>query len=135
MTTMTSTPVRTDTVVRAEGVTKLYGTGDASVAALDDTSVDVHIGQFTAIMGPSGSGKSTLLHMLAGLDRPTAGEVYVGDTLVLTHRITDIVARAGRRGLGVYITRQTEYRTGDGRVVALLRQTVVRFPKTAVSTG
>ena len=80
MTTMTSTPVRTDTVVRAEGVTKLYGTGDASVVALDDTSVDVHIGQFTAIMGPSGSGKSTLLHMLAGLDRPTAGEVYVGDT-------------------------------------------------------
>ena len=79
-TTMTSTPIRTDTVVRAEGVTKLYGTGDAAVAALDDVSVGLYGGQFTAIMGPSGSGKSTLLHLLAGLDRPTAGEVYVGDT-------------------------------------------------------
>jgi acyl dehydratase len=63
------------------------------------------------------------------------GEVYVGDTLVLTHRVTDIVARAGRRGLGVYITRETEYRTVDGRVVARLRQTVVRFPKVAVNAG
>jgi putative ABC transport system ATP-binding protein len=61
-------------------VSKLYGTGDASVAALDDVSVDLEKGRFTAIMGPSGSGKSTLLHMLAGLDRPTAGEVYLGDT-------------------------------------------------------
>lgn len=60
------------------------------------------------------------------------GEVYVGETLVLTHRLTDIVARAGRRGLGVYITRETDYRTGDGRLVARLRQTVVRFPKTPV---
>jgi putative ABC transport system ATP-binding protein len=82
MTTTTSTAVRpvTTTVVRAEGVTKRYGTGDAAVAALDDVSVGLHAGQFTAIMGPSGSGKSTLLHMLAGLDRPTSGEVYVGDT-------------------------------------------------------
>jgi acyl dehydratase len=61
------------------------------------------------------------------------GEVYVGETLVLTHRLTDIVARAGRRGLGVYITRETEFRTGDGRLVARLRQTVVRFPKTPVN--
>ena len=84
MTTPTATPStlprRTATVVRAEGVTKRYGAGDASVAALDDVSVGLYGGQFTAIMGPSGSGKSTLLHMLAGLDRPTSGEVYVGDT-------------------------------------------------------
>jgi len=65
---------------RAVGVTKLYGAGDASVAALDDVSVDLQRGRFTAIMGPSGSGKSTLLHVLAGLDRPTSGEVYLGDT-------------------------------------------------------
>ena len=65
---------------RAVGVTKLYGAGDASVAALDDVTVDLDRGRFTAIMGPSGSGKSTLLHMLAGLDRPTSGEVYLGDT-------------------------------------------------------
>src|SRR3954469_13105947 len=65
---------------RAVGVSKLYGSGDAAVAALDDVSVAVGAGQFTAIMGPSGSGKSTLLHLLAGLDRPTSGEVYLGDT-------------------------------------------------------
>jgi putative ABC transport system ATP-binding protein len=64
----------------AVGVTKLYGAGDAAVAALDNVSVAVERGRFTAIMGPSGSGKSTLLHMLAGLDRPTSGEVYLGDT-------------------------------------------------------
>jgi acyl dehydratase len=59
-------------------------------------------------------------------------EVYIGETLVITHRVTDIVARAGRRGLGIYITRETEFRAGGGRLVARLRQTVVRFPKAAV---
>jgi putative ABC transport system ATP-binding protein len=59
---------------------KHYGTGDAAVAALDGVSVNLDRGRFTAIMGPSGSGKSTLLHMVAGLDRPTSGEVYLGET-------------------------------------------------------
>ncbi|HET6668500.1 MAG TPA: ABC transporter ATP-binding protein [Intrasporangium sp.] len=76
--TTPTTPTRT--AARAEHLSKFYGTGDAAVAALDDVSVALGQGQFTAIMGPSGSGKSTLLHMLAGLDRPTSGEVYVGDT-------------------------------------------------------
>ena len=70
----------TATAARADGVSKLYGNGDATVAALDNVSVGLGQGQFTAIMGPSGSGKSTLLHMLAGLDRPTSGAVYLGDT-------------------------------------------------------
>jgi putative ABC transport system ATP-binding protein len=65
---------------RTEAVSKFYGSGDAAVTALDNVSVGLHEGQFTAIMGPSGSGKSTLLHMLAGLDRPTAGRVHLGDT-------------------------------------------------------
>ena len=65
---------------RADGVSKLYGSGEAAVAALDNVSVGLGQGEFTAIMGPSGSGKSTLLHMLAGLDRPTSGAVYLGDT-------------------------------------------------------
>ena len=65
---------------RAAGVSKIYGEDGAHVAALDDVSVEVHHGEFTAIMGPSGSGKSTLLHLLAGLDRPTRGQVFHGDT-------------------------------------------------------
>ena len=78
--TITRPRLHTAAAVRAEEVTKLYGTGDAAVAALDSVSIGLYGGQFTAIMGPSGSGKSTLLHVLAGLDRPTSGEVYVGDT-------------------------------------------------------
>jgi putative ABC transport system ATP-binding protein len=81
MSVITSAPdVTTATAARTEGVSKLYGTGDNTVAALDNVSVGLGEGEFTAIMGPSGSGKSTLLHVLAGLDRPTSGEVYLGDT-------------------------------------------------------
>jgi putative ABC transport system ATP-binding protein len=81
MSVITTAPqVSTASAARAEGLSKFYGSGDAAVAALDDVSVAVGEGQFTAIMGPSGSGKSTLLHLLAGLDRPTSGEVYLGDT-------------------------------------------------------
>ena len=72
------------TAARAVGVTKAYGEGDARVLALDDVSVEIESGRFTAIMGPSGSGKSTLLHVLAGLDRPTAGEIRIGDTEITT---------------------------------------------------
>ncbi len=75
-----TTPLSTSTAARAVDVSKLYGEGDAAVRALDDVSVSLEAGKFTAIMGPSGSGKSTLLHVLAGLDRPTAGEIYLGDT-------------------------------------------------------
>ena len=81
MSIITTAPqISTASAARAQGLSKFYGSGDAAVAALDDVSVAVGEGQFTAIMGPSGSGKSTLLHMLAGLDRPTSGEVYLGDT-------------------------------------------------------
>ncbi|GAA4907908.1 ABC transporter ATP-binding protein [Tessaracoccus lubricantis] len=69
---------------RAEGLTKIYGSGSAVVTALDDVDFEVHEGEFTAIMGPSGSGKSTLMHLLAALDTPTAGEVWIGDTAVGT---------------------------------------------------
>ena len=66
--------------VRATGLSKIYGKGEASVFALDDVSIDIERGRFTAVMGPSGSGKSTLLHVLAGLDRPTSGQIFLGDT-------------------------------------------------------
>jgi putative ABC transport system ATP-binding protein len=81
---MTASPSTTSTITRsaarADRVSKHYGEGDAAVRALDDVSVSLNAGEFTAIMGPSGSGKSTLLHVLAGLDRPTSGEIYVGET-------------------------------------------------------
>src|SRR5690606_30277161 len=61
-------------------VTKTYGMGDGVVTALNDVSVGIRRGEFTAIMGPSGSGKSTLMHIMAGLDSPTNGRVLIGDT-------------------------------------------------------
>ncbi|GAC58738.1 putative ABC transporter ATP-binding protein [Gordonia hirsuta DSM 44140 = NBRC 16056] len=63
----------------AQHVTKTYGSGDTTVHALRDVSIDFQSGQFTAIMGPSGSGKSTLMHCLAGLDNATSGTVTIGD--------------------------------------------------------
>jgi ABC-type Fe3+/spermidine/putrescine transport system ATPase subunit len=65
----------TEPAARARGVVKRYGTGPAAVRALDDVSVTIGAGTFTAVTGPSGSGKSTLLHCLAGLDRPTSGRI------------------------------------------------------------
>ncbi len=63
---------------RARALTKTYGHAGAEVHALRDVNLDIHRGQFTAIMGPSGSGKSTLMHLMAGLDAPTTGEVWLG---------------------------------------------------------
>jgi putative ABC transport system ATP-binding protein len=64
-------------VVTARGLVRRYGEGDTAVDALRGVSVDVAAGRLTAVMGPSGSGKSTLMHILAGLDKPTAGDVSV----------------------------------------------------------
>ena len=72
--------VASTAAARAVGVSKYYGEGDTAVRALDGVSVTMQAGAFTAIMGPSGSGKSTLLHVLAGLDRPTSGQIHLGDT-------------------------------------------------------
>ncbi|MBN2622179.1 MAG: ABC transporter ATP-binding protein [Acidimicrobiales bacterium] len=79
MSTVTDpTPTRV-AAARAVGATKVYGSGATAVMALDDISVDLEAGRFTAIMGPSGSGKSTLMHCVAGLDSLTEGRVYLGD--------------------------------------------------------
>jgi putative ABC transport system ATP-binding protein len=64
--------------VRLDAVSKVYGKGGSAVRALQDVSVSLPYGTFTAVMGPSGSGKSTLLHLAAGLDRPTDGRVSIG---------------------------------------------------------
>jgi putative ABC transport system ATP-binding protein len=64
-------------VIIGSGIVRRYGQGETAVDALRGVSVDIAQGRLTAVMGPSGSGKSTLMHILAGLDRPTAGEVSV----------------------------------------------------------
>lgn len=64
--------------IRATNVIKKYKVGKQIIRAIDDVSVDIHEGEFMALVGPSGSGKSTLLHLLGGLDKPTSGEIVVG---------------------------------------------------------
>ncbi|HEY5660430.1 MAG TPA: ABC transporter ATP-binding protein [Gaiellaceae bacterium] len=80
-TTTEPTPAApTGAVVSARDLTRRYGEGDTAVDALRGVSLDVSRGELLAVMGPSGSGKSTLMHILAGLDRPTSGEVTIAGT-------------------------------------------------------
>jgi putative ABC transport system ATP-binding protein len=88
-----------EAAVRVEGLTRTYGSGARAVQALAGIDAGFARGTFTAVMGPSGSGKSTLLQVAAGLDRPTAGRVYIGGTELSTlseKRLTEL--RRGRIG-------------------------------------
>lgn len=67
-------------IVRVEHLSKVFHRDSAEVTALDGASLEIAAGEFVALMGPSGSGKTTLLNIIAGIDRPSAGHVYVGDT-------------------------------------------------------
>lgn len=77
--TETITPPSVDVAARAIDASKIYGSGEAEVKALDAITVQFQTSRLTAIMGPSGSGKSTLLHCMAGLDRLTSGQIFLGD--------------------------------------------------------
>jgi len=73
---------RSTAAVRARELARHYGEGGTTVHALRGVGLDVQTERLTAVMGPSGSGKSTLMHLLAGLDQPDAGQVWIGDTEV-----------------------------------------------------
>jgi len=79
---LTGTTTQTGVAARAVDASKVYGTGEAEVRALNGVSIAFERKHYSAIMGPSGSGKSTLLHCLAGLDRVTSGQIFLGDVEV-----------------------------------------------------
>ena len=81
---------KTGEILRVENLTKIYGEGENAVRALDGVSFSVQKGEFVAVMGASGSGKSTLLHLLGGVDRPTAGKVYVGGVDVYAQKAEEL---------------------------------------------
>ena len=86
-------------VIRAQNLCKIVQSGDAPLTILDGVSFEVDAGATVAVVGASGSGKTTLLGLLAGLDRPTAGEVWLGDT-ALNGLSEDARAALRRRWLG-----------------------------------
>jgi putative ABC transport system ATP-binding protein len=89
----------TDPVVSGQDVARRYGEGDTAVDALRGVSLEVPRGQLTAVMGPSGSGKSTLMHILAGLDKPTSGEVSIAGTTITDLNDSDLT-KLRRRHIG-----------------------------------
>ena len=94
-----ATAVKPDRVLAASDLTRQYGEGDSAVHALRGVSLEIPHGQFAAVMGPSGSGKSTLMHILAGLDTPTSGKVWVGDEEI-TDMDDDELTLLRRRSIG-----------------------------------
>ena len=89
----------TDSAIRAEGLRKTYRSGGANLVVLQDVSLWVRQGERLAIIGESGAGKSTLLHLLGGLDRPTAGHVYVANRDIASLS-EDELARFRNREIG-----------------------------------
>jgi len=87
-------------ILRLDHLTKVYGSGDTAVRALDDVSLSVEAGEFVAIVGSSGSGKSTMLHMIGGVDRPTSGSVYLNGQDVFA-RSDEQLAVFRRREVGL----------------------------------
>src|SRR5271154_594070 len=86
-------------VVTATDLTRRYGEGEAAVDALRGVSLAVRAGELVAVMGPSGSGKSTLMHILAGLDKPTSGEVVIDGQSITKMNDTDLT-KLRRRSIG-----------------------------------
>jgi len=86
-------------IVQVENLTKIYGSGETAITALDHVNLRVEANEFVAVMGPSGCGKSTLLHLIGGLDRPTEGSVQI-DGQVLARLSDDALSKLRRRKIG-----------------------------------
>lgn len=86
-------------ILKTEKLIKVYGSKDSEVRALDSVDLTVEKGEFVAVTGPSGSGKSTLLHLLAGLDTPSSGKVFIGDTDIFSLKESDM-SKFRRRNIG-----------------------------------
>lgn len=84
-------------IIRCEALSKIYQTGENKVYALDEVSLSLEKGSFTAITGPSGSGKSTLLHLLSGLDTPTKGKVFYQNADLYAYRDNQLSVLRRRR--------------------------------------
>ena len=84
-------------IIRTEHAAKSYKTGEIITTALKDVSLEIPQGSFTCIVGPSGHGKSTLMHLLGGLDRPTDGNVYIGDLEISRIPNSDLARLRGKR--------------------------------------
>jgi putative ABC transport system ATP-binding protein len=86
-------------LIQTENLTKIYGTGETAVTALDHVNIQIKEGEFVAVMGPSGCGKSTLLHLLGGLDRPSEGGVGIDGTAIADMKDDDLT-KLRRRKMG-----------------------------------
>ena len=84
-------------LIQTENLTKIYGSGETAVTALDHVGIQVKEGEFVAVMGPSGCGKSTLLHLLGGLDRPSEGGVSIDGTAIADMKDDDLTKLRRKR--------------------------------------
>ena len=84
-------------IIRTEHAVKDYKIGEITTTALKDVSLDIPQGSFTCIVGPSGHGKSTLMHLIGGLDRPSAGKVYIGDNEISRMANNELAVLRGKR--------------------------------------
>lgn len=87
-------------ILRCENLTKIYGSGESQVTALNEVNLSIKSGEFVAIVGASGSGKSTLLHMLGGVDKPTGGKIFIENTEIASLK-EDQLAVFRRRKIGL----------------------------------